>query len=219
LFTSDLNPYSPYGELTFGVLNLAILGLLISGIYQFTRGRWRKGLFTGIVFIGISIINGLFFTLDQMANGDRWADNLKIPSGIQLETPVDLSIENKRPDSILHLVKYKTDFQLYNSLQPGIFEYDFWIGRIESGKIYIKAFEITRGDALSDDRLPEKSAVNINNPTDNIVKYSTTDNFTIYEGDWGKPYAARFEVWFKPDDNGDERKLFSKNYKIEGWQH
>jgi hypothetical protein len=40
---------------------------------------------------------------------------------------------------------------------------------------------------------------------------------TIYEGDWGKPYAARFEVWFKPDNGGNEQKLFQKNYKIEGW--
>jgi hypothetical protein len=48
--------------------------------------------------------------------------------------------------------------------------------------------------------------------------YSAESIFTIYEGDWGKPYAARFEVWFFPDNGGKERKLIEKNFKIEGWQ-
>ena len=43
--------------------------------------------------------------------------------------------------------------------------------------------------------------------------------FTIYEGHWGKPYAARFELWFVSDNSGgQEKKLLEKNYKIEGWQ-
>ena len=40
----------------------------------------------------------------------------------------------------------------------------------------------------------------------------------IGEGDWGKYYAARFEVWFDPDSGAPERKLLEKNFKIEGWQ-
>ena len=39
-----------------------------------------------------------------------------------------------------------------------------------------------------------------------------------YEGDWGKPYAARLEVWFTPDSGGPDRKLMEKTFKIEGWQ-
>jgi hypothetical protein len=34
----------------------------------------------------------------------------------------------------------------------------------------------------------------------------------------GDPYAARFGVWFKPVNHAPDRKLFEKNYKIEGWQ-
>ena len=71
--------------------------------------------------------------------------------------------------------------------------------------------------ALSTDRLPNSSSVKVYNPTDSIKKFGTTSHFTIYEGDWGQPYASRFEVWFKPDNGGKERKLFKKNYKIEGW--
>jgi len=47
----------------------------------------------------------------------------------------------------------------------------------------------------------------IDNPTDSIIKFSSDTDFTIYEGDWGKPYVARFELWFKPDNGGQERKL------------
>ena len=51
------------------------------------------------------------------------------------------------------------------------------------------------------------------------MKFSSATDFTIYEGDWGKPYAARFELWFKPVNGGHERKLIEKNYKIEGWMN
>ena len=98
-----------------------------------------------------------------------------------------------------------------------MYEYDFWTGKIENGTIYLKAFEITQEYSLSEDRLPESSLVKIYNPTDSIMRFGTTSNFTIYEGDWGQPYAARFEVWFRPDYGTEERKLFTKNYKIEGW--
>jgi hypothetical protein len=53
---------------------------------------------------------------------------------------------------------------------------------------------------------------------DPTEKFGAKSGFTIYEGDWGKPYAARFEVWFKPDSKGPERKLAERIYKIEGWQ-
>ncbi|KAF2516035.1 hypothetical protein [Flavobacterium foetidum] len=152
---------------------------------------------------------------------DTWAKNLTIPKNIQIDNPVDLdfgsNFNSERPDSITNRIVTKTEFQLYNSFQPGLYEYDFWIGKIESGTIYLKAYEITQNKALSDDDLPKTSSIQIYNPTDSIKKFSTKDDFTIYEGDWGDPYAARFEVWFKSDNGKPERKLFSKNYKIEGW--
>jgi len=81
----------------------------------------------------------------------------------------------------------------------------------------LRVFEITQDHPLSTDILPERSLVKIYNPTDSIMKFGTKSHFTIYEGDWGQPYAARFEVWFKPDNGKQERKIFTKNYKIEGW--
>ena len=84
--------------------------------------------------------------------------------------------------------------------------------------IYLKAFEITQDTRLSESELKEHSNEYIgwsDNPDE--LFYSNT-HFTIYEGDWGKPYAARFEIWFIPDSGAPERKLMGKNFKIEGWQ-
>lgn len=51
-----------------------------------------------------------------------------------------------------------------------------------------------------------------------IKKIRYENEFTIYEGDWGKPYAARIEVWFRPDSGKPERKLMERVCKIKGWQ-
>ena len=91
--------------------------------------------------------------------------------------------------------------------------------------LYLKAFEITQNDPLSVDRLKESSTISVYNSTDSLVMFQMDKGnskygrpFTIYEGDWGKPYATRFELWFVPENGGQERKLIVKNYKVEGWQ-
>ena len=61
------------------------------------------------------------------------------------------------------------------------------------------------------------SSIRIENTQGKIKKFSSKDDFTIYEGDWGQPYGARFEVWFIPDNKNEEKKLAQKNYIIEGW--
>lgn len=201
------------------LLLLGMLGLLISAIYQFVRKRWFKAIATLFCFIGsmgFFVVYLMLTVLFGMFDGDQWADNLTIPENIELHIPKGDGWET-RPDSTLILDKSKIDFELYNSFQPGLYEYDLCIGNIESGTVYLKAFEITQECPLSTDRLPKRSSIKVENRTDGLMIFGTKDNFTIYEGDWGKPYAARFEVWFRPDNNGPERKLLEKNYKIEGW--
>lgn len=204
------------------ILSLGVLIIIFSTIYQFIYKRLTRGFFSIIILISLTF--GAFVTYSLLSfvsgvlGGDHWADNLKIPDNIVLNQPKGDGFNYIRSDSVLNMKRTKTDFELYNSFQPGLYEYNFWTGKIESGTIYLKAFEITQEYALSEDRLPQRSAIKIYNPTDSIYRFGTTSEFTIYEGDWGKPYAARFEVWFKPDNGGQERKLFTKNYKIEGWQ-
>ncbi|HEX8016428.1 MAG TPA: hypothetical protein VF465_14445, partial [Flavobacterium sp.] len=222
--TSDVLESSVLTRIGLVWLVFGLFGLLISVIYQLVNKRWFKGLITLVLFGGTIVVfigyMVVAFFIEQ-ETPDTWAKNLTIPKNIQIDNPVDLDFgakfESQRPDSITNQIVTKTELQLYNSFQPGLYEYDFWIGKIESGSIYLKAFEITHNEALSVDELPRASSIQVYNPTDSIKKFSTGKDFTIYEGDWGDPYAARFEVWFKPDNGKNERKLFSKNYKIEGW--
>lgn len=203
-------------------LLVALFGLLLSAIYQLIKRRWIKGILTGLLLGGTVITAIVLFALITFLittiDGDHWADNLTIPQNIKIEIPTSVdSGRVKLNDTFLFQKIASPDFQLYNSFQPGLYEYDFWTSKIEAGTIFLKAYEITQNDPLSTDRLPESTSIKVYNPIEQVVKYSTKNDFTIYEGDWDKPYAARFEVWFKPDNGGYERKLFEKNYQIEGW--
>lgn len=83
--------------------------------------------------------------------------------------------------------------------------------------MYLKAYEVTHNEQLSAEEIIMNSILVLENNSDSLVRYTSNEPFTIYEGDWGDPYAARFELWFCPD-NGSERKLSERIYKIEGWQ-
>jgi hypothetical protein len=109
-------------------------------------------------------------------------------------------------------------FELSDSLQPGIYDSEIWLNPGEPGMIYLKAYEVTGGTPLSVDRLKERSNEWIGWSDDPKELFFSNTIFTIYEGDWGKPYAARFEIWFAPDSGANDRKLMEKVFKIEGWQ-
>ncbi len=109
-------------------------------------------------------------------------------------------------------------FRLLEGMQPGIYGVAFSLNPGEPGVVYLKAFEVTKGTPLSEDRLEAASETRMTWSADPTEKFGAKSGFTIYEGDWGKPYAARFEVWFRPDSQSPERKLAERIYKIEGWQ-
>jgi hypothetical protein len=216
---SDLSNRPAIHDLFFLLFAVGLLGLIISSIYQFTKGRWLSAIFTTFI-IGLSIVGFFFYSValfwKMQSEPDTYADNLKIPTNIQINLPLDGS---QTP------TVSGTDFFIHSSFQPGLYQYEFWTKRIEKGKIYFKAFEITNNDPLSAERLKERSQIEVYNPTDTLMQFLMDKGnsdlgmpFTIYEGDFGKPYAAKFELWFIPSNGGFEKMLAVKNYKIEGWQ-
>lgn len=108
--------------------------------------------------------------------------------------------------------------ELRNSFQPGLYDAYVWINPGEPGMVYLKAYEATQGTPLSANRLKESSNEWVGWSDNPEELFLSNTHFSIYEGDWGKPYAARFEVWFVPDSGAPERKLLEKVFKIEGWQ-
>ena len=103
-------------------------------------------------------------------------------------------------------------------MQPGMYGIAYSLNPGEPGAVYLKAFEVTKGTPLSVDSVKEASAIRMTWSTQPAERFGAEAGFMIYEGDWGKPYAARFEVWFKPDAGKMERKLAERIYQIEGWQ-
>ena len=217
LLISDNYDLIAFSNIIFLLFLISLVGIFISLIYNFATRRWKNAIITSIVFfLSICFLFGYSLISMFAYHPDHYADNLKIPTNLKIEEPLNQT----KPSNIADI-----DFYLYNSLQPGIYLYYFWTKRIDKGEIYLKAFEVTQNDPLSVDRLKESSTISIYNPTDSLVMFQMGEGnqqygrpFTIYEGGWGKPYAARFELWFVPENGEHERKLIEKNYKIEGWQ-
>ncbi|MBN1343422.1 MAG: hypothetical protein JXQ73_12115 [Phycisphaerae bacterium] len=109
-------------------------------------------------------------------------------------------------------------FELGKSFQSGLYDSRIWVNPGEPGMLYLKAYEVTKGTPLSVDDLKERSNEWVGWSEDPGELFFSNTHFTIFEGDWGKPYAARFEVWFTPDSGGPDRKLMEKVFRIEGWQ-
>lgn len=110
------------------------------------------------------------------------------------------------------------EFTLRDGMQPGIYNLTMRLNPGEPGVTYLRAYEVTQGTRLSEGRLYGSSNERIGWSQDSAEKFLYENEFTIYEGDWGKPYAARIEVWFRPDSGKPERKLTERVCKIEGWQ-
>ncbi|NNE92214.1 MAG: hypothetical protein HKN23_11250 [Verrucomicrobiales bacterium] len=108
-------------------------------------------------------------------------------------------------------------FEIENAFQGGIYRSRIRCNPGEPGRIYLKAFEITKGERLSADRLEKSTTEWVGWSNDPAEVFPANAQFTIYEGDWGQYYGGRFEVWFEPDSGGPERMLLEENYKIEGW--
>jgi len=123
----------------------------------------------------------------------------------ELALPADAIVTNRQPG-----------FVIYDGTQGGIYIMDVVCNPGEPGMLYIKANEITTGAKLSEHRLAEKVALTFGSDNEDEL-YRSRWEFKIYEGNWEQHYGARIEVWFKPDSGKTDRKLFEKNYKIQGW--
>lgn len=183
---------------------------IVLGIIKIFKKDYLKGVTQTLASIIIFIAGFGYLSFFMMFYpNDYFTDDLHLPENIELNLPAK-SFNGKK-------IRPEITFDLIGVFQPGMYEYNFTTKKIDSGYIYLKAFEITKNIRLSEEELNEKSKIFVYNPSDSLKTFSTKTDFTIYEGDWDKPYGAKFEVWYRPL-KGSEKKLLEKNYKIFGWQ-
>lgn len=201
-----------YLGLGLPVVALGLSALL--GLRKFIKGDTRSGILqvvaSGIVFAFASVA-GFIYT--GYLPFDYYADYLKIPEGLEVYEPLPQDYEYDRSGAHDHL-----EFNMIRSIQPGIYSYELWLGKTEPGEVYLKAYEVTHEDPLSAASVKKYSRIPVENGQDSVIRFNSPSDFNIDEGDWGDPYAARFEVWFKAEGKDQDRKLTEKVFEIEGWQ-
>lgn len=185
------------------IFYINILGNLISSIVQIVIKKWYFIFPQIIVSAFVFLYLAMLFTFSPP---DFYAANKTIPKNIKFDRP----IEREFSDNDLA----NSNFILISISQPGIYNYYTNYQPKELGTFFIKSFEITSNDRLSEDRMTNSSKVVV----ENLSKQIYSGEFTIYEGSWGDKYGARIELWYKPNNDSKEYKITQKNYIIEGWQ-
>lgn len=119
--------------------------------------------------------------------------------------------------------------EIHNGMQPGIYLVEGWVNPAAAGIVQLRVFvEGPEGQSLplgvpqpgtelSAERLRPQSQRKIGYGPDPDVRFRYQSEIKIYEGDWGQPYRARFELWHL--NRGTERQLTQASRRIEGWMH
>ncbi len=203
-------------NISLGIFYASFLFSLVFAIMRLFKKDYLKGT---LQIAGTLIIGGVSFLFLSLFlflyPFDFFADNLTVPKNVEFQKPIPLY----QNDTVKSEKVYNTDFILYDGMQPGIYKYDIYLNQIEKGKVYLKVYEITQNQILSEEDIENSSSIDVYNPTPELKKFKLKDDFTVYEGNWDQFYGSRIEVWFKPNSmNRPERKLLTKNYIIQGWQ-
>lgn len=141
--------------------------------------------------------------LEAFAGAVEWKDLKSALSSHFREGPESLEI-------------YQEAYYPRMSDEVGSYSMCLWINPGEPGSVYMKAFEVTKNHPLSETGLRYKTSERIGWSTNPEEKFFANSTFSIREGESGQPYAARFEVWFRPLSGEPERKLMEKVILIEG---
>lgn len=205
------------GLISIPGIGFSLIGILAAIIHHFQEDRFG-GMIFNLLMIPISGF-AIWYTLAMwfivsINAPDEFADHLTIPADLVV-ADIRGDWTNRPPDEIR---QDRASLDLWNSFQPGIYHYEVWANPGEPGRIYLKAFEVTKGTALSVHSLKERTLKQVDWSKEPSEMFCATAEFTVYEGDWGKPYAGRFEVWFIPNSGQPQRKLMERVFKIEGWQ-
>jgi hypothetical protein len=110
-----------------------------------------------------------------------------------------------------------TYFNIIDGIQPGIYIIQAGLKTDKEGFVYIRVFDSRTNKELSADRIMPRTTREIGWSTKGRTVFQYESELTVYEGDWEHQYEARFEIWFK-SNNQQEKKLAEKSRIINGWE-
>lgn len=214
----------------FGVALIFALLIIATLIVTIMKKQYRNA--GRIVGIGVLLIIYTFIVSLFAGMGEGAFDNFgkrhPIPEGMEYEETI---VENV--GKVWHS-RYRTQ-QEWDSViterkflligENGVYRYMVYLPPMdEEGYIYLKMYEATTNLPLSEGIVKNRSNIHIL-PSDTAVIYqmketgmsSWSEDIIINEGSWEDYYAARTELWFRPTNGGEERLVYSKIFRIEGY--
>ena len=105
-----------------------------------------------------------------------------------------------------------------------VFDFLLERGRVKRG-LSLKKLHLPYANLMKVS-LTEPMTAKISNITSGVLEAFSwiQDNYKLYEGNtvidegtFDNYYPTRFELWFKSESSGIEKKLTEKNYVIDGW--
>lgn len=192
------------------------VGIVAAIIWNLIKKRWKKALGIFLLFVLLIVASMITLGIAMLfsTGADNFGKDIIIPPDMKMGAPGYYKSFDDIPEPTM---RGEESIRLVGWHQGGVYRVLAYVNPGEAGLAYLKVFEATRNTPLSESRLPKRSTQQLQWSADPDEKFLYNARITVYEGDWGTYYPARFELWFVPKSGAPERKLIEKIFKIEGW--
>ena len=208
------------------VFALLIIATLIVTIIKKQYRNAGRIVGIGVLLIIYTFIVSLFAGMGEGAF-DNFGKRHPIPEGMEYEETIvekgwySHNRTQQEWDSVI------TERKFLLTGEHGVYRYMVYLPPMdEEGDIYLKMYEATTNLPLSEKVVKNRSNIHIL-PSDTAIIYQMKENSSwsenmsealiIDEGSWEDYYAARTELWFRPTKGGEERLIYSKIFRIDGY--
>ncbi len=219
------------GSIVLGAALIFALLIIATLIVAIIKKQYRNA--GRIVGIGVLLIIYTFIVSLFAGMGEGTFDNFgkrhPIPEGMEYEETIVEKGWYSRYRTQQEWDSVITERKFLLAGEDGVYRYMVYLPPMdEEGDIYLKMYEATTNLPLSEGIVKNRSNIHIL-PSDTAVIYqmkgiSTSswledmrEAIVINEGSWEDYYAARTELWFRPTNGGEERLVYSKIFRIEGY--
>ena len=206
------------------VFALLIIATLIVTIIKKQYRNAGRIVGIGVLLIIYTFIVSLFAGMGEGAF-DNFGKRHPIPEGMEYEETNVAEGWYSRYRTRQEWDSVITERKFLLAGGQGVYRYMVYLPPMdEEGDIYLKMYEATTNLPLSEKVVKNRSSIHIL-PSDTAVIYqmketsmsSWSEDIIINEGSWEDYYAARTELWFRPTKGGEERLIYSKIFRIDGY--